>query len=71
MAQLCHGKFMEYTIGGIQMYYSTTYPSPIGLITLACDGAGEHLVGLWMEGQKYHGDTIPEAMVEQNAIPAV
>lgn len=51
------------------MYYSTTYPSPIGLITLACDGAGEHLVGLWMEGQKYHGDTIPEAMVERNAIP--
>lgn len=69
VAQLCHDKFMEYTIGGIQMYYSTTYPSPIGLITLACDGAGEHLVGLWMEGQKYHGDTIPEAMVERNAIP--
>ena len=51
------------------MYYSTTYPSPIGLITLACDGTGDHLVGLWMKGQKYHGDTIPEAMVERNAIP--
>ena len=51
------------------MYYSTTYPSPIGLITLACDGDGKNLVGLWMEGQKYHGDTIPEAMIERDDIP--
>lgn len=51
------------------MYYSTTYPSPIGTLTLACDGDGKYLVGLWMEGQKYHGDSIPEAMVENNAIP--
>lgn len=51
------------------MYYSTIYQSPIGAITLACDGNGENLVGLWTEGQKYHGDTIPEAMVEKNDIP--
>lgn len=51
------------------MYYSTTYPSPVGTITLACDGDGKNLVGLWMEGQKYHGDTIPEAMTEKNDIP--
>lgn len=51
------------------MYFSTIYPSPIGAITLACDGDGKNLVGLWMEGQKYHGDTIPEAMTEQNDIP--
>lgn len=50
------------------MYYSTTYPSPVGLLTLACDNDGKNLVGLWMEGQKYHGDTIPETMVEQNDI---
>jgi len=49
------------------MYYSTTYPSPVGTITLACDG--DNLVGLWMEGQKYHGDTIPEEMTEKNDIP--
>lgn len=39
------------------MYYSTTHPSPVGLLTLACDG--ENLTGLWLEGQKYFGDTIP------------
>ncbi len=44
------------------MYYSTTYPSPIGEITLACDGEGRNLVGLWMEGQKYHGGAMREAM---------
>lgn len=51
------------------MYYSTIYPSLIGEITLACDSDGKNLVGLWTQGQKYHGDTIPEAMVEKNDIP--
>jgi len=51
------------------MYYSTTHPSPIGLITLASDGTGTNLVGLWLEGQKYHGDTIPEAMTEKDNLP--
>jgi len=49
------------------MYFSTTYKSPIGTITLACYHGS--LVGLWTQGQKYHGDTIPEAMVEKNDIP--
>ena len=49
------------------MYYSTKYSSPIGIITLACDG--EYLVGLWIKGQKYYGDTIPEAMKENNNMP--
>jgi methylated-DNA-[protein]-cysteine S-methyltransferase len=49
------------------MYYSTTYPSPVGLITLACNG--DNLVGLWIEGQKYYGNTLPEAMVEKNNMP--
>lgn len=49
------------------MYYSTTYPSPVGLLTLACDG--DNLVGLWMEGQKYHGGSIPEAMTEKDDMP--
>lgn len=43
------------------MYYSATYASPVGLYTLASDG--ESLVGLWLEGQKYHGLGMPEAMV--------
>lgn len=49
------------------MYFSTTYPSPIGTITLACEG--DKLVGLWMDGQKYHGGIISEKMVANNAMP--
>lgn len=49
------------------MYYSTILPSPVGAITLASDGG--NLVGLWMAGQKYHGDTIPEAMVARDDLP--
>ncbi len=49
------------------MYYSTTYPSPAGLLTLACDG--DNLVGLWIEGQKYHGNTIPDATAEKDDMP--
>ncbi|MDR2821156.1 MAG: methylated-DNA--[protein]-cysteine S-methyltransferase [Desulfovibrio sp.] len=48
------------------MYYSTTYPSPVGTITLACNG--EHLVGSWKEGQKYYGNSISGEMVEKNDI---
>ena len=49
------------------MYYSTTYESPVGLLTLASDG--DNLVGLWIEGQKYYGNTIPEAMTEKDELP--
>jgi len=49
------------------MYYTTTYPSPVGLITLACDG--NNLVGLWLEGQKYHGQSLPGTMTEKSDLP--
>ncbi|MCQ5131320.1 methylated-DNA--[protein]-cysteine S-methyltransferase [Butyricicoccus faecihominis] len=49
------------------MFFSTRYPSPVGLLTLACDGA--HLTGLWMEGQKYFGGAIPEPMTERDDLP--
>ena len=48
------------------MFYSATYPSPVGTITLASDG--ESLTGLWLEGQKYHGGTIPEEMMKNNSL---
>lgn len=51
------------------MYYSTTYESPIGRLTLACDNDGEKLLGLWMEGQKYHGANILETMISNDDIP--
>jgi len=49
------------------MYFTTTYQSPVGLLTLACDD--DNLTGLWIEGQKYHGNTIYEAMTEKVNIP--
>ncbi|WP_313346996.1 methylated-DNA--[protein]-cysteine S-methyltransferase [Sedimentibacter sp.] len=49
------------------MYYSTTYSSPVGTITLACDG--NNLVGLWIEGQKYHGNTIFENIIDNVDLP--
>jgi len=35
------------------MTYSSTHKSPVGKITLASDGT--NLIGLWIDGQKYHG----------------
>jgi len=50
------------------MYYSATYSSPMGIITLACEG--DNLVGLWIEGQKYHG-AVSEKMTEKNDLPVL
>lgn len=51
------------------MYFTTTYPSPAGTITLAGDGTTGSLAGLWLEGQKYYRDTIPEPMTEKSELP--
>lgn len=51
------------------MYYKTTYMSPLGPMTLACDQSGNKLLGLWLEGQKYYGGTIPEEMVQREELP--
>ncbi len=49
------------------MYYATTYKSPVGTITMACD---EHnLVGLWNEEQKYFGGTIAQQMIQKEDVP--
>lgn len=53
--------------GGCEVYCFTKYPSPVGLLTLASDG--ENLVGLWIEGQKYFGGTVPGEMTEQDGLP--
>jgi len=39
----------------------------MGTMTLASDG--DNLVGLWIEGQKYHGGTMPKEMTENHSIP--
>lgn len=49
------------------MYYFTTYSSPVGLLTLSCDG--DSLTGLWIEGQKYFGGTLPKETEKQDDLP--
>ena len=48
------------------MMYQTRIPSPVGLLTLASDGAA--ITGLWIEGQKYY-PAVLEAQV-QPELPA-
>ena len=47
-----------------QKLYYTLADSPLGALTLASDG--EKLVGLWIEGQKYHGHALYEGMIEKS-----
>lgn len=44
------------------MVYTYHYQSPLGGITLSSDGSS--LTGLWFDGQKYFGDTLPEVFEE-------
>ncbi len=46
------------------MYYCSEYDSPVGKLTIASDGAA--VCGLWLEGQKYHGGSVPEEMVRND-----
>ena len=47
-------------------YYRTTMESPLGKITLGSDG--ENLVGLWTEGQRNFGDTVPNEMLINDSL---
>jgi methylated-DNA-[protein]-cysteine S-methyltransferase len=49
------------------MYVKTFYQSPVGEIMLA--GSGENLIGLWIKGQKYYGDGLPETVTEMADTP--
>ena len=49
------------------MYCSTKYSSPVGMLTIASDG--KNIVGLWIDGQKYFGESIPENMVKKDDLP--
>ncbi|MDR3326622.1 MAG: methylated-DNA--[protein]-cysteine S-methyltransferase [Prevotellaceae bacterium] len=48
-------------------FYSTHYSSPLGSLMLASNG--EDLVGLWIEQQKYFGNTVPTEMIEKQDLP--
>lgn len=45
------------------MTYTYHYDSPLGGITLS--GSGTELTGLWFDGQKYFGDTLPNEYEEK------
>lgn len=45
-------------------YYYSEYDSPVGTLTIASDG--EAICGLWLDGQKYHGASIPGDMVRDD-----
>ena len=45
------------------MVYTAEYDSPLGTITLACDG--EAITGLWFNGQKYFGNILPRGTMQQ------
>ena len=45
-------------------YYTTRYSSPLGKLTLAADE--KNIAGLWLEGQKYFGDTISPELIEKS-----
>ena len=49
------------------MFYSTSYDSPLGAITLASDR--DNIVGLWIEGQKYFAATINDNIEEKPDLP--
>ena len=45
------------------MIYTYKYKSPLGHILLAADEVG--ITGLWFEGQKYFGNTLPDNHIPQ------
>lgn len=47
--------------------YVTDYPSPLGELVLASDGAA--LTGLWFRGQKYFGSTLIEPVSRREVPP--
>ncbi|MDR3336147.1 MAG: methylated-DNA--[protein]-cysteine S-methyltransferase [Treponema sp.] len=48
------------------MNYTFEYNSPVGLLTIASDGAS--ITGLWIKGQKYFADTLePENSVAETS----
>ncbi|MGN0919640.1 MAG: methylated-DNA--[protein]-cysteine S-methyltransferase [Alphaproteobacteria bacterium] len=50
-----------------KIYYKTSYESVLGRLTIACDER-ENLVGLWIEGQRYFGDTVNAEMIENDTL---
>lgn len=53
------------------MYYQIEYSSPVGNIIIVCDGQQKHIVGLWIEGQKYFQATLSEEPHDGKEVPVL
>lgn len=51
------------------VYYGTHYQSPLGDIFIASDE--ESVIGLWIENQKYIGNTMPKGIAERDDISSI
>lgn len=51
------------------MTYFANYKSPLGVLTIASDG--NHITGLWMEGQRYFCSTLGSDPVADTNIPVI
>lgn len=51
------------------MIYTRDIPSPIGLLTAASDGTA--ITGLWIENQKFWGDTLPASTEDGTHLPVL
>ncbi len=49
------------------MNFTSHYDSPVGKLLLASDG--EHLTGLWLEGQKFYGAGLAQDTVPKDDLP--
>ncbi|RKJ44709.1 methylated-DNA--[protein]-cysteine S-methyltransferase [bacterium 1XD8-76] len=50
------------------MYYHINYQSNIGNMVVVCDDEKKHIVGLWIEGQKYFLGTLSEEPILREGI---
>lgn len=53
------------------MYYQINYKSPIGNMTVVCDGQKKHIIGLWIEGQKYFQAALSGEPVPGEDVPVL
>lgn len=53
------------------MYYQIEYRSPVGKMIVVCDGRQKHIVGLWIEGQKYFQATLSEEPHSGTDVPVL
>ena len=48
------------------VFYKTEYSSPLGKLTICAKN--NHLVGLWIEGQKYFANTVNVEMISEDSL---